>query len=714
MLLSLLTLMPMAGAGLGWLLFRSERPGALTLCRVLAGAELALALAAALTFSSGALLPGPSVQPLVLTMDGFRRIYAVIIAFMWFLTLLLSGDYFAGHRRTNRYLFFTMLTLGATMGVFLAGDLMTAFVFFEIMSFTSFPWVIQEETDGALRAAGTYLAIAVIGGLTALMGLFLLQHEFGTLDLSALQGAVTASAHPGTVYAAGICLLIGFGAKAGMFPLHVWLPKAHPVAPAPASALLSGVLTKAGIWGVLVLCCRLFAGDALWGTAILLIGCVTMVLGAVLALFSVDLKRTLACSSLSQIGFILVGCGMMCLLGAGNAPAARGTLLHMINHSLFKLLLFMCAGVIYMNAHTLDLTKLRGFGRNKPFLAVCFLLGAAGISGVPGLNGYVSKTLLHESIVEGIHVWRALAALRPSTELAALLSLLLPAVEWIFLFSGGLTFAYMLKLFICLFIQRPLGAATGGAVPEGRFGGAYMGPLSRIALGLAALPLPVLGLTASRSMDALADLGTDFFLTSRPEHAVAYFSWESLKGGLISLAIGAAVYLTVVRLWMIRNGVYADRWPARLDLEERVYRPLLLSGLPAVFGSLSRLFAENAVTGRIARVLFRLSGILARAFSDLTDALVYLLRRTLLRPNKRPDTDKIHESLSYRLGQAVDRLSGKDSDDVREHRHARLYYRAMHTFLQTTHELADSVSFALLMLTGAIGVILIYVLFLRG
>ena len=127
---------------------------------------------------------------------------------------------------------------------------------------------------------------------------------------------------------------------------------------------------------------------------------VTMFLGAVLALFSVDLKRTLACSSMSQIGFILTGISMMCLLGEENALAARGTLLHMANHSLIKLCLFMCAGCVYMNVHSLSLNDIRGFGRKKPLLFISFLMGALGIGGIPLWNGYVSKTLIHESIVE--------------------------------------------------------------------------------------------------------------------------------------------------------------------------------------------------------------------------------------------------------------------------------------------------------------------------
>ena len=136
-----------------------------------------------------------------------------------------------------------------------------------------------------------------------------------------------------------------------MFPLHIWLPKAHPVAPAPASALLSGILTKSGVFGILVIARNLFRADVAWGDAVLFLGVVTMVLGAVLAVFSVDLKRTLACSSMSQIGFILVGVAMQGLLSGENALAAWGTILHMLNHSLIKLVLFVAAGVVYMGTN---------------------------------------------------------------------------------------------------------------------------------------------------------------------------------------------------------------------------------------------------------------------------------------------------------------------------------------------------------------------------
>ena len=128
-----------------------------------------------------------------------------------------------------------------------------------------------------------------------------------------------------------------------------------------------------------------------------------MFLGALLAIFSTNLKRTLACSSLSQIGFIMVGVGLQGLCAGENGLAAYGTIQHMVNHSLFKLVLFLCAGVVAMNAHALSLNEVRGFGRKKPLLHFCFLMGMLGIAGIPGLSGYASKSLLHEGLLEYIH-----------------------------------------------------------------------------------------------------------------------------------------------------------------------------------------------------------------------------------------------------------------------------------------------------------------------
>lgn len=577
------------------------------------------------------------------TIDGFRAMYGMIAAFMWFMSTLFSKEYFAHYHNRNRYYLFLLLTLGATEGVFFSADFYTTFIFFEIMSFTSYVWVAHDERKESLRAAATYLAVAVIGGLVMLMGIFLLYHVTGTLFFDDLVNAYTTygllssvSTDCSKLRIAGICMLFGFGAKAGAFPLHIWLPKAHPVAPAPASALLSGILTKAGMYGILILTAYLFLGDTAWASLILVIGVCTMVIGALLALFSVDLKRTLACSSVSQIGFILVGVGMSGLLGDENLLAVRGSLLHMINHSLIKLALFMAAGVVFMNVHKLNLNDIRGFGRKKPLLNYIFLMGALGIGGVPLWNGYVSKTLIHESIVEYIELLR-------EGQIAGMFDIgVMKGIEWSFLISGGLTVAYMTKLYVCIFIEKNANESVQANYDSLK--GNYMNKISSFALGLSATLLPIMGFFPGIVMDGLADMGQGFMQIEEAVHKVAYFSLANLKGAVISLVIGALVYLVIVRMWMMKKVLFVDaamlscashvqsgqvrneqmpdsaktpkryvnRWYRYLDLEDMVYRPVLLKILPAVFG------------------------FLCRILDSLVDTIVVLLRKTIYKDSKLP------------------------------------------------------------------------------
>lgn len=637
------------------------------------------------------LWPGFCGMGLHLRADGFRALYCLIGGLMWLMATLFSRQYFRHYHNRGRYYFFLLMTLGATVGVFLSADLFTTFLFFEIMSFTSYVWVAQDEQPQSLRAAGTYLAVAVVGGLVMLMGLVILYTLFGTLELDLLKAQSAAAladpARRGALYAAGGCLLFGFGAKAGAFPLHIWLPKAHPVAPAPASALLSGILTKAGVFGIVAITVCLFAGQSRWGALILLLGAATMVLGAVLALFSVDLKRTLACSSVSQIGFILVGIAMAALLGAENTLAARGALLHMVNHSLLKLVLFLCAGVVFLNIHKLDLNEIRGFGRGKPLLNFAFLMGALGIGGIPLWNGYVSKTLIHESIVE----YRALLAageILPAG--GSLLDWLLggrgmACVEWLFLLSGGFTVAYMTKLYAALFLEKNANAAVQAEYDA--LNGRYLTGESAFALVGGAVLLPLLGAVPHLTSEPLARLGEAFLGSAGAEEAVAFFSLESLQGALVSLVVGAILYAVVVRGWMMarRDGgtVYVDRWPRWLDLENLIYRPLLLKVLPLV------------------------GGVVFRFLDRLLDGIIVLLRKTIYRDSPLPFELEEGNRLTYALGGLLDSFCALFHNRTNyRHRLALLYADLSEHSMVITR----SLSFGLFMACLGLILLLLYLL----
>ena len=617
-LLPILALLPMAAAVISFLIGRKSKTARDYFADAACVVELALIACVIYLVATGSTLEFRLANvvgmDLYMAADGFRAIYAGIAIVMWMMTTIFSREYLHHYRNRNRYYFFGLLTFGATVGVFLSGSLYTTFVFFEIMSLASYVMVVQDEKPAAMKNGATYLTVGVLGGMVMLMGLFLLHAQLGTLEFSGMASAMEAHGVDGWIWAAAICLLVGFGAKAGCFPMHFWLPKTHPVAPAPASALLSGILTKCGVFGILVTGVYIMQECEQWGYLILCLGAVTMLLGAVLAVFSVDLKRILACSSLSQIGFILTGTGMMTLLGEENALAVRGTMLHMVNHSTFKLILFMVAGVVYMNLHKLNLNDVRGFGRKKPLLQVIYLMGMLGIAGVPGWSGYVSKTLIHESLVEFIHTFPV-----QSNEV-----LLIEVIEAVFIFSGGLTLAYMLKIYIALFWEKNVHSQE----KMDSLNGKYMNGQSIFALIVPAILVPVMGFMPYLTMNKIADLGSVFLHAGELEESVNYFSMESLKGGAASLCIGVIVYLLVIRVCLTvkdaeGNTVYADLWPKWLDLEEKVYRPILMVLLPAI--------------GAFA----------SRVLDKLVDTIIFVLKKTVYREAPHNQNYKLFGFMRY-------------------------------------------------------------------
>ena len=709
-LIYIMVFMPMAGALLSYLTGRKSKQGRDYVVRVLAVLEFvcALLLCMKVADAQGVLveLPGVCGMGLSFTVDGFRVIYGAIAAFMWMMTSIFSTEYFAHYRNRNRYYLFQLVTLGATEAIFLSADLYTTFVFFEVMSMASYVWVAQDERKESLRAGATYLAVAVIGGLVMLMGLFLLYYEAGTLQISELYAACQGK----NVYAAAGCLFVGFGAKAGAFPLHIWLPKAHPVAPAPASALLSGILTKTGIFGILVISCQILLHDTKWGAFVLIVGVITMFLGALLAVFSIDFKRTLACSSVSQIGFILVGIGMQGLLGEENALAVRGTFLHMVNHSLFKLVLFMVAGVIFMNVHKLDLNEIRGFGRKKPLLAVIYLMGALGIGGIPLWSGYVSKTLLHESIVEYVHGLEA-GTIVSNIFLAGDMKV----IEWIFLISGGLTIAYMCKLFIAVFVEKNSDEKVQAEYDAKT---KYMNPASTIALAVSAILIPIFGILPGMTMNKLADMGQGFMGLSHTGHEVHYFTWTNLQGSVISIVIGVAVYFLIVRTWMMNKQedgtkAYVNKWSHYFDLEDSIYRPVLLGILPGICGGVCMLL--DHMTDVLAKILPIAGNVQAGFFDTITDGLIVFLRKTIYKDS--PELAELEEGneMTHAVGTFLNKLENFLNHTIwrnRPHKRDFEHYFVLKydAFKENTSMISRSLSYGLLLFSLGLCATLIYLL----
>lgn len=678
--------LPMLGGAVSYLIGRKSKTVRDYAVWAFAAAEFAIAVFLTAAAYEGSIASASIAEicgmGLSFKLDGFRALYVLISSFMWLAASIFSKEYLHEERNRNRYYFFWMVTLGATAGVLLSADLYTTFIFFEMMSFTSFVWVIQEEKKESIHAGNLYLGIAVISGLTMLMGVFMLYHEIGTLAMSEISAGIAAkkalSAAAGTeaalearLFTSGCLMLVGFGAKAGIFLLHVWLPKAHTSAPAPASAILSGVLTKMGIFGILVLTGTMFRGSEAWGMLLLVFGMLTMLVGAFLALFSTHFKRTLACSSISQMGFILVGISMFALLKS-NTLAINGALLHMLNHSLIKLVLFLVAGVIFMKTESLDLNEIRGYGRNKPLLHLAFGIGAFSIAGIPLGSGYVSKTLLHESLVE------YLEEILGSANYG-----FVKTMEVLFLVAGGMTLAYMLKLYIAVFWEK--GAAE--KKPSCK-------PVTLSVILVPAAILLVLGLLPNLLMDAIAKFGvlTEAVPTGEHHGAVNYFAWANLKGAAISVSIGLILYFGLVRfLLMKKEGkqkVYVNRLPEWFDLEKTVYQPVFLQFLPFVCAFFSRVLDK------------------------FIDAVALVLRKTVLGPRKYHKAG-IGTSILYTLGAFFDGITALLNHTVfRRHpieaSFVKLIAISREEMGATFQLVARGVSFGLLMFCIGLLITLIY------
>ena len=502
--------------------------------------------------------------------DFFGFVFAVLMSTIWFLATLYATAYMSHEHAQSRFFVFMLSTLGHCLGVVLAGDLLTLFLFFELMTFSSYVLVIHEETPDAMDAGAVTLYLGVIGGLCLLMGIFLLYFGIGTLEIRPLYELIAQSSiNPYTVMT---LFLIGFGIKAGMVPLHIWLPKAHPVAPSPASALLSGLMIKAGAYGIFRVVGMIFTPAEIahevveaaqgaaevaqavlpsvnFGLAIIWMGIATMFLGALMALLSNGAKKILAYSSVSQMGYILLGIGTAAYLGSHGPMGFAGALYHIINHAFFKAGLFMMVGSIYMITHELDITKVRGMIKKTPFIAVMFLFAFAGVGGIPGFNGYGSKTILHHAIVEAYeshHLYNLLIA------------------EKIFVLTSAMTVCYFTKLFRGLFL---------GAVPE-KFEKknysftwpvyAVLGTFGAIILGIGLFPHFLL---KKLVIPAMAGFSYD-------PYAVKYlaklnvWNYQDILEIVIVLGIALVLYLA-----MDHFRFFSRKMPVWLSVEYLIYKP---------------------------------------------------------------------------------------------------------------------------------------------
>ncbi len=398
------------------------------------------------------------VSPLSLTfrVDGFSFFIALIASFIWLMATIFAIEYMNHEQNQGRFFIFFMLTLAGTIGVPLAGDLLSLLLFFELMSLASYVLVVHTQTREAYSAGDIYLYLGVFGGMCLLSAMGLIYFSTGSLAISSLAGMAQSGSN--IMLVAMILLIVGFGIKAGIVPLHIWLPKAHPVAPAPASALLSGIMIKTGAYGIIRTLSLIYAPEhgsahgtvadvagALWaqlsgaGYVLIWFGIVTMFFGVCMALIQDNIKKMLACSSISQIGYIIMGAGVAAYLGYEGAMGLAGSAYHILNHAFFKSTLFLAAGAIAYLTHELDMNKLGGLRHKLPFTSIVVLIASLGIIGIPLFNGYASKTLLHHAIVEAYEHHHLIS---------------LSIAEKIFTITSAGTVCYFLK-FLYLVFWRP-------------------------------------------------------------------------------------------------------------------------------------------------------------------------------------------------------------------------------------------------------------------
>ncbi len=393
MLLLLPILVPLLGGILVFYQKSEQRRNWLTLALVLGSAVLAL-LVCTLPTRTVPLLTIHNSLTLALTNDRMAKFFLVLVSCIWTPVLVFSRPYIHHAGRERSFMGFYTITLGTLMGLALAANFVTLYMFFELMSMLTVPLVLHSATNTARRAGFKYLGFSVFGAGMALAGYFFVAYYMAVPDFTpgGAINLVMGAKHRELLLTAYCMMIVGFGAKAGMMPMQSWLPSAHPVAPAPASAVLSGVITKGGVLAIIRVTYYMFGADFLagsWAQRVLLtLALTTVFVGSMLAYREKQLKRRLAYSTVSQVSYILFG--LFLLTPEGTAAA----LLQLVFHAIAKNVLFLGAGAIIFATDYTRVDQLRGIGKQMPVTLTCFTLASLSIIGIPPMAGFVSKWYL--------------------------------------------------------------------------------------------------------------------------------------------------------------------------------------------------------------------------------------------------------------------------------------------------------------------------------
>jgi len=393
-------LLPLIG---GIFVFRQkeEQPrNRLTFVLVLATAVLVFGICA-LPLETMELLTIQGGLRLALRNDSLAKFFMVLVVCIWAPVVVFSFPYIKHAARERQFLGFYTMTLGVLIGLAMAANFVTMYMFFEVMSLITVPLVLHNATSASRRAGFKYLGYSVFGAGMALAGYFFIAYYLAVPDFVAggAMNLITAEKHRSLLLWAYCLMIIGFGAKAGMMPMQAWLPSAHPEAPAPASAVLSGVITKGGVLAIIRVTYYMFGPDFLQGSwpqyVLLVLALATVFVGSMLAYREKLLKRRLAYSTVSQVSYVLFGVLLL------TPEGLLAGMLQMVFHAVAKNTLFLSAGAVIMSTSFLRVDQLRGVGKRMPVTMLCFTASALSLIGIPPMAGFVSKWYLISAGLEG-------------------------------------------------------------------------------------------------------------------------------------------------------------------------------------------------------------------------------------------------------------------------------------------------------------------------
>ena len=333
---------------------------------------------------------------IALEVDALSLFFGLLVATAVLVSCIYSIQYMSHDHNVREYYTLFLMLSGGVMGLVLSGDIFNMFIMVEILTFAAVALTAFRNTaKGALEAAFKYLVVGSMGSTCILVGTIMLYAQVHTLNFAQLSALIPGNLNNATKLAFAL-LFIGFATKAFIVPFHPLAADAHGAAPASISVLISGVLTKSGIYGIIRLCYFLFQSMGLGTVQFMLVffGCMSMFICVTMALAQHDFKRLLAFHSISQIGYVLTAVGLCTALGISAG------LYHAMNHTLFKGLLFLAAGAVLHQTGTTDLDRLGGLSRKMPWTTVLFLIGAFSISGIPPFNGFASKWMIYQATYE--------------------------------------------------------------------------------------------------------------------------------------------------------------------------------------------------------------------------------------------------------------------------------------------------------------------------